>query len=103
MQVLREGLNENAKRIDDDGGIAKTKTDSSNYDNPPAVEKLRILAHPRLLHAGWLTEIRVLMRRIKLALPVPGRQFLLVFFPKPERTNVKSPVCPDRPDAAAVP
>jgi hypothetical protein len=46
------------KRINDDGGVAKTKTDSSNYDNPPTIEKLRVLARPRLLHAGWLIEMR---------------------------------------------
>jgi hypothetical protein len=59
MQLLSEGFDENAKGIDDDGGIAKTKTDSRNYDNPPAVEKLRMLAGPRLVQDGWHTEIRV--------------------------------------------
>ena len=69
MQVLREGFNENAKRIDDDGSIAKTKTDCSDYYNPPAVEKLR------MLHAGRLTEMRmrIFVRRIKLVRSVQGR------------------------------
>jgi hypothetical protein len=58
MKLLTQWFDENAKRIDDDGGIAKTKTDSSNYDNPPTIEKLRVLARPGLLHAGWLIEIR---------------------------------------------
>jgi len=59
MQLLREWFDEKAKGINDNGSIAKTKTDSSNYDNPPAVEKLRMLASPRLVQDGWLTEARV--------------------------------------------
>lgn len=59
MQLLSEGFEENAEGIDDDGSIAQTKTDSCNYNNPPAVEKLRMLAGPRLVQDDWLTEMRV--------------------------------------------
>ncbi len=58
MKLLSQWFDENAKRIDDDGGIAKTKTDSSNYDNPPTIEELRVLARPGLHHASWLIEMR---------------------------------------------
>ena len=61
-----EGFDEKAKRVDDYGGIAKTKTDSSNYDNPPAMEKLRVLVRSRLLHAGWLIECADQTRALRL-------------------------------------
>jgi hypothetical protein len=52
MELLSEWFDENAKRIDDYGGIAKTKTNRSNYDNPPSVEKLRVFFHSGMSRAG---------------------------------------------------